>query len=111
MGKLFGVVNKFFGILIVGAIIVGVFYLGTCVYANFLQSQLGEYNLPSESKARYEVIIRNTSKAIYTNEYDIDGTKFTLHGYWELIDDKYHFRDMQITLDQNIFGTITIRRR
>lgn len=96
--------------MIIVMIVVGLFYAGISVYAN-LQTQLGEYKLPSSSEAKYEFTIRNTGSVLYTDIYSIRGMEFTLIGYWELVEDKYQYRDRQLILDQQIFGTITVRRR
>ncbi len=97
--------------MIIIMIIVGVLYAGTCVYANFMQKALGEYKVPSIEEAKYEFTIRNTGNVLFSGIYSTRGAEFTLTGYWELVDDKYKYRDSQLKLDQKIFGTITVRRR
>jgi hypothetical protein len=97
--------------VVICLLIVGLAYSGACIYANFIQRDPGEYILPPIKKAQYEVAIRNTRNIIYTDDYDIEGTTYILNGYWELTGDKYKFRDHLISLDQEIFGKITVRSR
>ena len=104
-------ISRFFKLLVIGFLIIGVVYLGACVYANFIQSSPGEYKLPPIDKAQYEVIINNTNNVLYTNTYGTNGTEVILQGYWEFIGNKYKYRDNQITLDKKVFGEIIIRRR
>tara|TARA_Y100000310_G_scaffold302640_2_gene340242 strand:+ start:1066 stop:1401 length:336 start_codon:yes stop_codon:yes gene_type:complete len=110
LDRIFETISKFFKLIIFGLIIVGLVYIGITVYAN-LRGDPELYKLPSISKAQYEFTIYNTNNIIYTNEYEQDGTSYTLHGYYELIDDRYKRRDLDIVLDEAIFGTITVRRR
>lgn len=104
-------ITKIFRIAVIGVIIIGLIYTGTCVYANFLQSEPGDYKLPKISQAQYEVTIVNTNNILYTDEYVVDGTKLVLRGYWELTGNKYQVKSRDIVLDQDIFGTIKIKRR
>ena len=92
-------------------LVVGVAYLGACIYANFIQREPGEYRVPSVTKAQYEITIHNTGKVLYADSYEYVGSEFILQGYWELIKSNFIFRDRQITLDESIFGEITVRSR
>lgn len=103
--------SRFFKIIIMIVVIVGVVYCGACIYANFIQSDTGEYKIPSEKQAEYEITIRNTRNVFFTDEYNQEGSKIICQGYWELVDGKYKFRDREITFDKAIFGEIIIRRR
>lgn len=107
----FGIVTKFFKLIVMVIIILGVVYCGSCVYANFIQGDTGEYKLPSEKQAEFEITIHNTRNVFYTDEYSQEGSRITCRGYWELLDGKYKYRDIELTLDKAIFGEITIRER
>lgn len=104
-------ISKVFRIAVIGIIIVGLLYTGTCVYANFIQSEPGTYKLPKITQAQYEVTIVNTNNILFTDEYTANGSAMVLHGYWELTGTKYKEFVHDIVLDQNIFGTINIKLR
>lgn len=100
--------GSFFKIIIIIMLIVGILYAGACVYENWIKQEPGEYKLP---EATFEIRIRNTGNVLYTDIYDTQGSSIILRGYWEVIDEKYKFRDREIILDKKIFGEIIIRRR
>ncbi len=100
--------TKFFKILFICVILGGLLYTGACVYSNFLQ---GEFALPQGVKAEYAVTIKNSGNVLYTKAYSTNGSDIILNGYWELTKGKYKYHDNVITLDQDIFGEIIIRRR
>lgn len=104
------ITSKFFRLIVTFLVIIGIAYIGIAIFAN-CQPDPGEYKLPKVSKAQYEIIIENTQNVFYSNEYKAVGSAIKLDSYWELTDNKYQFKDRQITLDKSIFGEITVRRR
>ncbi len=107
----FNLVTRFFKLIVMMIIIIGVCYLGACVFVNFIQTDIGEYKLPQVDQAQYVISIKNTGNVFFTNTYEIDGTKVILHGYWEMAKDEFKYRDRDITLDKKVFGEIIIGNR
>lgn len=72
--------------------------------------------LPEIESAKYTVYIENTGRLLITNDYDQFGTDkgsrvYVLNNYWELQGNKYVFKSGILTLDEGIFGTVTIKPR
>ena len=107
MGRIFKIVMLLCAVLVVA-------YLGSCAYANFFakpDTGASGYKLPELKEAQYDVYFENTGNMLMTNSYDTYGKVYVLHGYWELVGRKFEYRKADLTLDQKIFGTITITKR
>lgn len=107
---IFRFISRFFQTIVVIVVIVGAIYIGMTVFANCrpLEAERGR---PAVSRAQYEVVIRNTGNVFYTDEYfDVDGI-ITLKGYWEKVGDDFKYRDNELNLDRDIFGTVIIFER
>ena len=111
------VLKRMLLIVIVIILILGLLWVGTCVYANFFRATPGELpTLPNIGKAAYTVIIENTGNLLLTNKYEqmghsTGGRIFVLHGFWELTGQGFEYRASDLLLDEGIFGIITIKRR
>ncbi len=82
----------------------------TC-YVNFGPSSSKTLEEPKIEKASYQVTVQSTGISIFTDKYEKKGTVYILHGYWELIGQKYVYRKTDLLLDELTFGRITLRRR
>ncbi len=96
-------------IVVLVFMVIGLAYLGACAYANFIQNRV--VNAPDSNKAQYEVVVTATGTTLYSDEVLQNGAIIKLEGYFEMVDGKWRYRDGEITLDQDIFGKIVVRRR
>ena len=107
------VVLKLFALV---AIILGIAWLGLSIYANFQEYNFIEIKSePSIQKAQYEFKIVTTGEVLLTEKFDSvasgDRQKYTLHGYYKIIKDKWKYNDSELTLDENYFGPIEYQIR
>ena len=72
-------------------------------------------DLPDVEKARYQFIIKNTGRYIFTDDYSeheyLKGICYDLHGYYELSDGKYRWHDKDLMLCKSLFGDIQVKKR
>lgn len=102
-------------VLIVFAV-VGTVWIGLSVYANFQEYNIIEIKSePSIEKAQYEFKIVTTGEVVLSGDFDSaasgDRQKYTLHGYYKIIGDKWKYIKSDLTLDENYFGKIQWRLR
>lgn len=91
---------------IIIVIVLGVIFLALSITGDFTEA-----NTEPPDEALYKVSIRNTGEILYTEDYDHPtDSVYILHGYWELEKTKYKHRDIELTLDKNIFGPIKVER-
>lgn len=107
----FRFISRSMQVIVIILLIVGLAYVGACVYSNFIQGEPGEYKVPSINKAHYELVIHNTGVVLFTDDYETTPLGYSLNGYWELVDNKYRYRDSLLIIRPDIFGKITIRER
>lgn len=111
----FRLFTRFIKLIVLIAVIVGVAYCGACVYVNFIQDDTPngfvQYKEPENNEAQYKITVINTGMTVYVNDYVVDGSKIYINDYWELIDDEYIYRDIDLTLDELVFGKIMVKRR
>lgn len=97
-------------------LVIGLIYLGACIYSNYFAPQEGELDMPSENQAAYSLVVKNTATIILTNNCEVFGSEignrtFYLTGYWELIGSEFRYRDSNLTLPESVFGQIEYKRR
>lgn len=106
--------SRIIKIIIIIALIGVIGWGGLCVYANtrgFDEGQDFKPRLPAAEQAAFVVTFKNRT-ALLTDNYDKTGeSRYILHGYWELVKDKYVYRDIDLPLDERTFGKITVRKR
>ena len=101
-------------ILFVGFVL---FWVGTSIYANVTENNIddGLPDFPSIKKAQYQVTVKATGEVLFTDDYDtalgVKGEAHTLHGYWQVKDNKFRYFDHDLVLDEYYFGNIIITRR
>ena len=95
-----------------------VFIVGTTVYFNFIDKPGAAVDLevPCLDDASHSFYINNTGGLVYSTDFeqhgDIVGARiFILHGFWELRGGKFQKVDGDISLDERIFGEITVKKR
>lgn len=109
--------TKSIKILLLLAILLVIAYGSITMYANCVSFQDdGLPDVPDIKDAKYSFRIMNTGNTLYTSNYEHGGdaigdSVFTLHGYWEMVKDKYKYRKGDITLDEKTFGPIRVLRR
>jgi len=105
-------IGKIFkGILIAGFLCL-IAYFGVCVYAAVKGPQIiSGPQPPSVDKAPYSVTVESTGVTIYTEDISNAGSVYTLNGYWEMRGTQFIYRNVKLILDEDIFGTIKVRRR
>ena len=96
------------GILLI-CMILAIAYFGVCIYGNINKDNPNR--IPKVEDAHYSVVIVNTGNRIYSDEVDEFDGKVTVHGYWELVGEKFKYRDRDFTFDKAIFGEVTVRMR
>jgi len=95
-------------ILVIGIIIV---YGVVVLYGNFFVLNSSPYSMPDSDKATYSIAIKNTGNTVLSNNVEEIGGLVILDGYWELVGQKFQYRDDNLVLDKAIFGPITVRDR
>jgi hypothetical protein len=108
---MFGKATK---IILLVVMIAGLAYAGACVYANvfaFRAASPATIKLPDVKDAAYSVTIERTGQYYLTNKYEKFGNTYLLHGYFELSGTAFKFRNVDLPLDQAIYGTITVTVR
>ena len=108
--------TKMIKIIILVALVVFIGWIGLSVYSCFNRQDIGQTNMPVQDEAAYSVYIENTGNLILTNEYELHGSEvgsrvFILKGFWELSGQEFVYKDIDILLNEAIFGEITIKRR
>jgi len=98
---------KFLGWL---AILCLIIYALITIWGNVAETS-GTIRMPNTEKATYSLLVRNTGLVLLTDDYEINGTRYTLNGYWEKIKNKFVYRDAEKTLDSKLFGPIEIKVR
>ena len=92
-------------------IVVGVLWVGLSIWGNIANSN-DDPDPPDESKAGYVVMLHATRQTLYTNKVsDLGNGRYDVQGYYELIKNKWVFRDIHLPLDEYYFGDITIKSR
>jgi len=106
------VLKKMLLILIILIVLAGVFWVGMSIYANFFRSPQGAIpNMPALDKATYSVYIENTGNLLLVDSYEHQGSFYILSGYFELVGQKWKYKDSELVLDEAIFGKIEVKRR
>lgn len=82
-------------------------YIGATIYSNLTYHPGQEIEPPD---AEYSLTIENTGLTLYTNEYTQQGVKYELKGFWQLEVSKYRYYKETLTLEEDNFGPIKIRR-
>lgn len=101
--------------LVIGLIMM-LAYLGTCVWANFVQPNINSEPSVSAHRAGYKITIEATGQQLYSGHVaDYRGsstpgwnTKVILDGYYELRDGKYRRNPSTLVLDEYYFGNIIV---
>lgn len=103
--------RKLFLGLAIFIIAVIVIYGGIVIYGNFYEYDKNSFNVPNVNNATYKAVIRNTGNTLYSDDGEKTGSIVVLNGYWELVGQKYKYRNDTAILDENIFGPIDFGRR
>ena len=110
-----GIIDKTLKVIFKGAlllvVVVGLVYFGACVYGNVQAMDNNPMGIPSQDNAAYKITIYNTGNTLLSNDANRSGDVITLVGYWELTGTKYKFHKEALTLNEDIFGPINIKRR
>lgn len=97
--------------------VVFIAYFGMCIYGNVKNPDNDTgLEMPSKKDAEYSLVIKNTATVILTDEYEVFGSEignrtYYLAGYWELKGNDFVYRDSTITLSEQVFGQIDVKRR
>jgi hypothetical protein len=112
--------NRIFKIGLLVMIIGATAYAGACAYANFVSFKKADaqtqIQLPPVSEAKYYVTVSANANVFLCNNYETWGTKagertFVLHGYWESVGTDFKFRDRDLYLAENVYGSIEVKAR
>lgn len=101
-------------VLILVILFMAFFWFSASIYA-FIADRLGNDEppkLPDIKEARYEVRIASTGETLATDKFtQLTDNFYILHGYWEVKDGKYRYHEIDLPLDEKLFGEIIIERR
>jgi len=105
--------------IIVLIVVVGILALviGPCVYYNFIESpDSGQPDMPDIEQATHSFYIENTGGLILSSDYEqygqfVGSRLFILHNYWEMRGNDFKLVEDNISLDESIFGKITVKKR
>jgi len=109
--------SRLIKIIILLGLVAFIAWAALCVYSNyFAQPDTGGFDLPESDEAVYSVLIHNTGRLSFTNDYETFGNevgkrKYLLHGFWEIHGQDFVYKSADLLLDESIFGEITIKRR
>jgi hypothetical protein len=97
-------------LIVIGGIVLIGGYLGLSVYGNLTEEKAAV--LPGVSAAPHVFWIVNTGEQLLAKDYDaLSEGRYKLHGYYELVDNKWIDRDVDLTLDEFYYGEIRVTRR
>lgn len=105
------IIGKIIKIGILLMVIVGVAYVGACVYGNYSPNITNPYKIPDADSAKYSVTVKNTGNLLYSNDVKQEGDIIIIKGFWELQGQKFVYRDIQFILDREVFGPVTVKER
>lgn len=103
---MFKLAYKIIGLIIMIAVLG---YVSVCAFASYKGCGLDEPDIP---EVRYSVRIEVTGLTIFTDDYEVKASSeagkqiYTLHGYYEQVDGKYKYKDIDLVLDEKDFGEI-----
>lgn len=93
-------------------------YFGACIYGNFFSSEVRDarVDMPSAKDAPYSFVIENTATVILADDYEMFGEEagsqtYRFNGYWELVGNEFRYRDGTLTISEQTFGNIILKRR
>lgn len=92
-------------------VLIGIVYVGACVYGNYFAATTNPYKIPDVEKARYSITVKNTGNLLYSNDVEENGSFVIIQGFWELQGQKFVYKDTQIILNSEIFGPIAVKER
>lgn len=96
-------------VILLCVFVIGLVYVGSCIYANAKAMDRNPYGIPD---AAYSVKVINTGLIYYTNGLTDSEGVVVMHGYWQLIGEKYkHTPEDSPPLVRDIFGPIEVRKR
>ena len=104
-------IRKIVGIGILAIIVLIVCYGGLVIYGNVTALKGNSYSLPDMEEAQYSVRVQNTGLYLYSDDVNQDGDIIVIDGYWELVGQKFKYREATLILDKGIFGEIRVSTR
>lgn len=105
---MFKLVPKIIGLVLMIAVLG---YVSVCAITSYKGCEpIMEKDYPAE----YSFKIKVTGSTVFTNDYDVnyldEDKVYTLHGYYENIDGKFKYKDIDLILDERYFGVIEVRK-
>lgn len=94
-------------------------FFALSVIANFTEGMPGEFpKMPAYSSAPYEIILKATGDILLTKDYDSEPSPndpslklYTLHGFYDIFKNKWHYYKNDFPMDEYFFGPIGVIRR
>ena len=106
--------NALIKVIIIIILLLGLAYGGITIIscANYGKVD-GEIKMPSERRASHTIYFENTGGMILADDFIEDQAAgvITVNGYWEISGDRYVYKDNNITIDEAIFGPVTVKPR
>ena len=101
--------------VMLGALIIGgAFQIIGCVEMN--RDLTGGVKVPKSEQACNSFFVENTGRLLFSDDYEQHGQVtgqrvFVLDGFWSLQGRKYVYYDSPFTLDERLWGKVTVKRR
>ena len=89
-------------IMLVGVVIVGVAIVGLVTSAVNRKAA----TVPSMASAPYGLTVVATGETYLTSKFDVNGTAYTMYGFWQPNGKGFTYDKHTITLDSKYFGQI-----
>jgi len=102
-------------LMLIAVIVMAVLYFGVSIWGNIALGRSNDTSLPdmpSLSKAPYQITMVTTGQTLLAREYEtIDTGVYVLKGYYSLVDKKWQWHETMLELDTYYWGDIIIKRR
>jgi hypothetical protein len=110
---------KLIGKILGVAILLGILlFVGTCAWQNCRSPgvpQIKNPEVPTIETAGYSVNVTVTGQVFYSDKVIVNtiptGDVVTMQGYWEVTKGEYIFHDIILSLNEQIFGKIEVKKR
>ena len=101
-------------VLALGVLFFGIVQIVSCTTGP--NSVIDHTNRPDENEATYSIFIENTGRLLYTDNLETYGSTpgsriFVLNGFWDYQVDKFIYHETKLTLDESIFGIVSVIKR
>lgn len=103
-------------IIIIILVLAVIGFIGLSVWSAACSRPDTGLEMPDIEEATHSFYIENSGGLIFASDYEQHGQVvgkriFVLKGFWELQGQKFVYKNIDIVLDEAVFGEITVKRR